>query len=131
MVISHVRLTRQNVEAYALPFSKTFAYCKDSHEEFEVGKSLLGIVIDWCDAEINGLGKAVGRETAVKLLKGCSIHWSWSWQRVKDRICSSNNRARDLRNCLLQLHQTFKSSQLEAEFTMLLRSYANRDLLLA
>ena len=76
MVISRVRLTRQNSEAYALAFSKTFAYCKDSHEEFEVGKSLLGIVIDWCDAEINGLGKAVGREIAVKLLKGCSVHWS-------------------------------------------------------
>ena len=43
MVISCVRLTRQNAEAYALVFSKTFASYNDNHEDFEVGKSLLGI----------------------------------------------------------------------------------------
>ena len=59
MVISRVR---QNTETYALAFSKTFANCKDNCEHFEIGKSLLRIVIDWCDAEINGLGKAIGRE---------------------------------------------------------------------
>ena len=92
-MISRVRLTRQNAEAYALAFSKTFANCKNKHADFEIGKSLLGIVIDWCDAEINGLRKAVGREIAVKLLKGCSVHSIRSWQRVRDHVCSSNDPA--------------------------------------
>lgn len=79
MVISCVHLTRQNAEAYTLAFSKVFANCKDNCEDFDIRKTLLGIVIDWCDAEINGLGKAVEREKAVKILKGCSVHWIQSW----------------------------------------------------
>ena len=91
MVVSRVRLTRQTANAYALAFTKTFANCKDKHGSFQPGKTLLGVVIDWCDAEINGLGKAVGKDTAVKLLKGyCnSVHWIRSWQRVRDRVRSS------------------------------------------
>ena len=90
MVVSRIRLSQQNADAYALAFGKSFAKCKDKHD-FEPGKTLLGIVIDWCDAEINGLGKAVGKQMAVELLKGCNVHWTQSWQRVRDCICSSND----------------------------------------
>ena len=38
---------------------------------FEVGKTLRGIVIDWSGAEVNGLRKAVGDTVAIGLLKGC------------------------------------------------------------
>lgn len=74
---------------------KTFANCKDKHGSFQPGKTSLGVVIDWCDAEINGLGKAVGKDTAVTLLKGCNVHWIRSWQRVRDRVCSSNDSLRE------------------------------------
>ena len=95
MVVSRVRLSRQNADAYALAFVKTFANCKHNHANFEPGTTLLGVVIDWCDAEINGLGKALGKEMAIKLLKGCSVHWTRSWQRVRDRVCSSNDVPRE------------------------------------
>jgi len=36
--------------------------------------TLVGVVTDWSDAEINGLRMAVGKETAEKLLKGCKVH---------------------------------------------------------
>ena len=85
MVVSRIRLSQQNADAYALVFGKSFAKCKDKHD-FEPGKTLLGIVIDWCDAEINGLGKAVGKQMAVELLKGCNVHWTQSWQRVRDCV---------------------------------------------
>ena len=32
-----------------------FDHCKNQYSDFEVGKSLQAIVIDWSDAEINGL----------------------------------------------------------------------------
>ena len=95
MVVSRVRLTRQTADAYGLAFAKTFANCKDKYGSFQPGKSLLGVVIDWCDAEINGLGKAVGKDTAVTLLRGCNVHWIRSWQRVRDRVCSSNDSPRE------------------------------------
>ena len=94
MVVSHIRLSQQNADAYALAFGKCFANCKDKHD-LEPGKTRLGIVIDWSDAEINSLGKAVGKQMAVELLKGCSVHWIRSWQRVRDRFCSSNDISRE------------------------------------
>ena len=45
-------------------------------------KSLIGIVTDWSDAEINGLKLAVGKEMATKLLTGCGVYWQRSCQRV-------------------------------------------------
>ena len=58
--------------------------CKNKYESFVPGKSLLGIVIDWCNAECGlGLDKAVGKEAVIKLLKGCRVHWTRSWQRIR------------------------------------------------
>ncbi len=92
MVVSRVRMTREDHSAYALGFRKTFDKCKREHKEFELGKTLLGVVIDWSDAEMRGLREAVGTEMATKLLKGCQVHWNRSWQRVRDRVASSRNK---------------------------------------
>ena len=40
------------------------------NEKFELGVTLQGIVIDWSVAEIRGLGIAVGKGMAERLLKG-------------------------------------------------------------
>ena len=61
--------------------------CKKHNHEFDIGKTLLGVVIDWSGAEADGLRLAVGKETANLLLKGCSIHWIRSYQRVADKVC--------------------------------------------
>ena len=86
MVVSRVRLNSQSSLAYKLAYEKTFSKCKSDHPEFSPGTTLLGVVTDWSDAEIQGLGGAVGTETARKLLKGCSVHWDRSWQRMRDRV---------------------------------------------
>ena len=36
--------------------------CKALNPNFEVGKTLMGIVIDWSDAEIGGLTSAIEKE---------------------------------------------------------------------
>ena len=88
IVVSRVRLDRQDANAYALAYSKTFSKCQSDIKDFKLGESLLGIVIDWSDAEIKGLKKAVGESVAETLLKGGKVHWARSWQRVKDRVCT-------------------------------------------
>ena len=60
---------------------------KSDCSKFEVGTTLRGIVIDWSDAEANGLRKAVGDIVANRLLKGCQVHWARSYQRVADKVC--------------------------------------------
>lgn len=84
MVIAHVRLNRQTSEAYALAFKKIFAKCSKPLYLAMTIHSLLGILTDWSDAETNGLKQAVGRAVAENLLKGCSVHWNRSCQRVAE-----------------------------------------------
>ena len=95
IVVSRVRMDCQGADAYALAFRKTFEKCKLLHPDFEPGRTLKGIVLDWSDAEICGLRKAVGKDTADQLLRGCSIHWARSWQRVRDKVCKCTSN-RDL-----------------------------------
>ena len=58
MAVVRVRLDKQTAEAYALAFRKIFDHCSQSNKIFEVGKNLLGVVIDWSDAEAAGLNLA-------------------------------------------------------------------------
>ena len=50
---------------------------------------LNGIVLDWSDAERKGLEKVMGKETAERLMIGCLIHYSRSYQHVAERVRSS------------------------------------------
>lgn len=69
MVVGRVRMDQQGADAYALAFRKLFIKWQSLHPQFKPGESLLGVVMDWCDAEISGLKKAVGDDVASKLLK--------------------------------------------------------------
>ena len=43
-----------------------------------MGKALLGIIIEWSDAEAKGMTTA--------LLKRCKVHWIHLYQRVADKV---------------------------------------------
>ena len=62
---------------------------------WKLGETLVGVVMDWSDAEILGLGTAVGKDLATNLLRGCKVHWARSWQRVRDRVAKSSNKPRE------------------------------------
>ena len=87
MIIGRIRLDKQNANAYCLIFKKLFAKCSKN--------SLLGLVVDWSDAQIKGLELAVGNDEAEKLLKGCRVHWLRSCQRVAEKISASCDRAKE------------------------------------
>ena len=67
-VVSRVRMDKEGTKAYALAFKKTFQKCEEDHPDFSPADSLLGVVTDWSDAEISGLGEAIGKEVTAKLL---------------------------------------------------------------
>ena len=92
MVIARIWMDKQNSDAYALGFRKLFEKCKLANHNFEVGATLQGIVTDWSDAQIKGLQCVIGEETAMKLLKGCKVHWLRSCERVSDCISKSRNK---------------------------------------
>jgi len=39
---------------------KTFEQCKKDHPNFTVGESFVGVVVDWSDAQCNGLRNGNG-----------------------------------------------------------------------
>ena len=87
MIVCRIRLTKQTHEGYALCFRLMFDRCKKECSSFELGKTLVGIVIDWSDAEAQGLRDAVGEELANQLLKGCQVLWMRSFNRIADKVC--------------------------------------------
>ena len=52
VVISRVRMDKQTWEAFALAFKKTFEKASKDCPKFSLGGTLLGIVVDWSDAEV-------------------------------------------------------------------------------
>ena len=68
-----------------------FDHCKEKYPAFGLGESLLAVIVDLSDAEINGLKTAIGDKLAMSLLRGCKVHWIRSCQRVADRVASPNN----------------------------------------
>jgi hypothetical protein len=92
MVVARLQLNKQCAEAYSLSFKKMFSKAS-ANSHYKLGSTLLGVVTDWSDGEINGLKLAVGRDLAEQLLKGCSVHWQRSCQHITDRIVSSKDKA--------------------------------------
>ena len=74
IVVGRCLLSKDDSDAYSIGFGKVFGMAKSDCSKFEVGTTLRGIVIDWSDAEANGLRKAVGDIVANRLLKGCQVH---------------------------------------------------------
>ena len=95
MVIGRIRMNKQDSNAYALAFRKLFSKIKEDHPHYSVGETLLGLVVDWSDAQIKGLQHAIGKEKAEQLLKGCKVHWLRSCQRVAEKVSQSHDRSRE------------------------------------
>ena len=91
-------MDKQDTIAHVLAFKKTFDACKGKYPNVKVGKTLLGIVVDWSDTEVSGLGHAVGKachKTFLICVAAECIAWARSCQRVKDRIASSPDKSRE------------------------------------
>ena len=65
MIVARIQMDKQSSNTYALGFRKPFEKCKLANRSFEVGTTLRGIIIDWSDAEINGLQWVISEENAM------------------------------------------------------------------
>ena len=71
--MARVRLNKLDSKAYEQAFRATFDQVKEDHPEFMVGQTLKGIVLDWSDTQQKGLEKAVGKDIANSVVKGCQV----------------------------------------------------------
>lgn len=74
MTVARVRLNKLTTEAYCECFKAIFSTVANNHPSFSVGKSLVGIIMDWSDQQFNGLEQAVGKDVAEAVVKGCQVY---------------------------------------------------------
>lgn len=67
------RVWKVDAVAYKIAFAAVFEQVQSDHPTFSVGKSLIGIVLDWSDTQLKGLEMAVGKEIADKTMKNCQV----------------------------------------------------------
>ena len=82
--------------------------CSSKRQSFQLGETLLGVITDWSDAEINGLKVAVGKHMAEQLLRGCTVHCQRSCQHIAERVSSQAHKQRE-RSVFLKLQTALQN----------------------
>lgn len=77
MTVARVYLNKLTADAYCKCFEAIFRAASSATTKFAVGQSLLGIITDWSDHQFAGLEKAVGKDVAGSVVKGCQVHASY------------------------------------------------------
>ena len=87
------------------------------------------IIIDWNDAEADGLRLAVGEEMANTLLKGCKVYWIRSYQRVADKVRKHQHpEKRAIKNEAFNLvASAVQKVQTQQEYSICLSAYADLE----
>ena len=71
-------------------FREVFNKVTNCYPNFRKGQSLKQILVDFDDAEYNGLVQVLGKDLAEKVIRGCSVHWMRSVNSVAKIVCTSS-----------------------------------------
>lgn len=75
-VVARMRANKENSDFYKKAFELMFQFCHKEYPQFQLDKTLKGIIVDWSDTERKGLKDTIGENMADKVLRGCNVHWS-------------------------------------------------------
>jgi hypothetical protein len=88
--VARVLCSRQDGETYAQCIVNIFNKATKDHSCFSNGSNLRSILVDFDDAQYKGFQEHLGTDLARKLLRGCSVHWMRSVNRVAKLVCKSD-----------------------------------------
>ena len=83
--MARVRMDKLDSSAYEAAFHSIFTHTKKNHPEFDVGKTLKGIVADWSDTQMNGLKLAcvylftIVKRACLHLFTHVYSYYSYYW----------------------------------------------------
>jgi len=83
--VCRVISSKQDGEAYATAISEVFSHVTKLHPTFKDGANLRQIMVD------NGLQNALGADLVKTLIRGCSVHWKTSVNRVNKIVTKSKD----------------------------------------
>ena len=92
--VARVLCGRQDSETYANSITSIFHKVSRDHAHFKNGENLRSILVDFDDAQYKGLKQCIGEELARKVIRGCSVHWQRSVNRVCKLVCQSEAESR-------------------------------------
>ena len=61
------------------------------YPNFKKGRAVKQILVDFDDAKYNGLVEVLGTDFAQKVIRGCSVHWMRSVNRIAKMVCASRD----------------------------------------
>ncbi|XP_078371074.1 uncharacterized protein LOC144654724 [Oculina patagonica] len=91
MICGRANLDRLTAEAYQVAFSGIFKAVGKYYPQFDPKDCLQAVIVDYSDAQVQGLIQTVGQNKAFSVLKGCQLHWMRSVLRVSSRVCQSED----------------------------------------
>ena len=87
ITVARVYLNKLTTDAYHKCFSSMFGAVSSTYPKFKVGKSLVGIIMDWSDQQFSGLELAVGKDVADSIVKGCQVYMHASMGSIFSAFC--------------------------------------------
>ena len=92
--VARVLCSKLDSESYGNSLKKIFDKVSCDHPGFANGNKLRSILVDFSDAQYKGLQDCLGDDLVKKIIRGCSVHWQRSVNRVTKLVCQSEEEQR-------------------------------------
>ena len=101
--VARVLCSKEDGEAYATAICEVFRHVTKLHPTFKDGDNQ--IMVGFHQDQYNGLQKALRADLAKNIIRGCSVHWKTSVNRVNKKVTKSRDEFDIFRNLAYQVHE--------------------------